>query len=124
MRSISALILMMGMVACYASCTSAQQPDKGLKFSKSGHKILIVYLSRTNNTKALAELIHDEIGGTIVPIELETPYPGNYRETVEQVGRENETGFLPPLKTKIENIDQYDVVFVGFPTWECIYRLR
>jgi hypothetical protein len=34
-----------------------------------------------------------------------------------QVARENETGYLPPLKTKIERIEQYDVVFLGFPTW-------
>ncbi|RYY21746.1 MAG: flavodoxin, partial [Chitinophagaceae bacterium] len=36
---------------------------------------------------------------------------------VQQVVRENETGFLPPLKTKINNIANYDLVFVGFPTW-------
>lgn len=33
------------------------------------------------------------------------------------MGRENETDFLPPLKTKIDRVEQYDVVFVGFPTW-------
>lgn len=80
-------------------------------------KILIVYLSRTNNTKAIAEIIHKYVGGKLVSLELEKPYPENYRETVQQVVRENETGFLPPLKTKIENIEQYNVVFVGFPTW-------
>ncbi|MBR7952202.1 hypothetical protein KBK19_19740 [Microvirga sp. STR05] len=31
---------------------------------------------------------------------------------------ENETGFLPPLRTRITNIEQYDVIFVGFPTWD------
>ncbi len=31
--------------------------------------------------------------------------------------KENETGFLPVLKTKIENIHQYDTIFLGFPTW-------
>ena len=36
---------------------------------------------------------------------------------MEQVVKENETGFLPPLKTKIDSIQKYDVVFVGFPTW-------
>jgi Flavodoxins len=80
-------------------------------------KILIVYLSRTNNTKAIAEIIHESVGGTLVALELETPYPENYKETVDQVARENATGFLPPLKTKIGNIQNYDVVFVGFPTW-------
>lgn len=80
-------------------------------------KVLIVYVSRTNNTKAIAEIIHKQVGGTLVALELATPYPENYRATVEQVARENESGFLPVLKTKINNIQQYDVVFVGFPTW-------
>lgn len=80
-------------------------------------KVLIVYLSRTNNTKAIAEIIHAEVGGTLVALELQHPYPENYKAIVAQVAKENETGYLPPLKTKIENIDRYDVVFVGFPTW-------
>ena len=33
-----------------------------------------------------------------------------------QVAEENRTGFLPPLKTQI-NIDKYETVFLGFPTW-------
>ncbi|WP_240625940.1 flavodoxin [Spirosoma pollinicola] len=78
---------------------------------------MIVYLSRTNNTKALAEIIHKQIGGTLVSLELEKPYPQNYQATVQQIVHENETGFLPPLRTKIGRIQQYDVVFVGFPTW-------
>lgn len=50
-------------------------------------------------------------------LELVTPYPKNYRATVDQVAAENESGFLPPLKTKIDGIEKYDVIFVGFPTW-------
>lgn len=80
-------------------------------------KILIVYLSRTNNTKAVAEIIHQQVGGSLVALELIDPYPENYRATVEQVVKENETNFLPPLKTKIDSIQKYDMVFVGFPTW-------
>jgi flavodoxin len=76
-----------------------------------------VYLSRTNNTKAIAEIIHQKVGGRMVALELETPYPADYKATVQQVVRENETGYLPPLKTKIDRIEQYDVVFLGFPTW-------
>jgi hypothetical protein len=53
----------------------------------------------------------------LVALELETPYPADYRATVQQVERENETGYLPPLKTRIDSIGQYDVVFLGFPTW-------
>jgi flavodoxin len=81
-------------------------------------KILIVYLSRTNNTKAIAEIIHQRVGGTLITLELETPYPADYNATVQQVVHENETGYLPSLKTKIEHIEQYDVLFLGFPTWD------
>jgi flavodoxin len=84
----------------------------------SPKKILIVYLSRTNNTKAIAEIIHNNVGGTLVALELQKPYPANYQAIVQQVVNENETGYLPPLKTKINSIQDYDVVFVGFPTWD------
>ncbi|WP_255478114.1 flavodoxin [Flavobacterium sp. 9R] len=78
---------------------------------------MIVYLSRTKNTKVVAEIIHKKVGGTLVELELEKPYPQDYKMIVSQVAKENETGYLPPLKTKIANIEKYDVVFVGFPTW-------
>lgn len=98
------------------SCQS--KPEMSLeKTQTESDKILIVYLSRTKNTKAVAEMIHQEVGGTLVELELVTPYPENYREIVDQVARENETGFLPQLKTRIENLEPYEVVFVGFPTW-------
>lgn len=87
-----------------------QDPKKG--------KILIVYLSRTNNTKAVAEIIQKKMGGKLVALEKEDPYPKNYEEIVAQVDRENEEGYLPPLKTKIDNLDEYDTVFIGFPTWD------
>jgi len=80
--------------------------------------VLIVYLSRTNNTKTIAEIIQRNAGGTLVALELKKPYPENYRATVEQVVKENETGYLPPLKTKIDSMEKYGVVFVGFPTWD------
>lgn len=80
-------------------------------------KVLIVYLSRTKNTKAVAEMIHKTVGGDLVVVELATPYPKHYQTTVKQVAYENAIGFLPPLKTTIDTIEKYGVVFVGFPTW-------
>lgn len=80
-------------------------------------RTLIVYLSRTKNTQAVAKMIQKNVGGTLVALELVTPYPEHYQTTVNQVAEENRTGYLPPLKTKIDNIETYDYVFVGFPTW-------
>jgi flavodoxin len=102
-----------------SACSSSQVKDSNTKIddTKSSGKILIVYLSRTNNTKAIAEIIHRNVGGKLVVLELEKPYPENYEATVQHIVNENETGYLPPLKTKIDSIQTYDVVFVGFPTW-------
>lgn len=83
----------------------------------SPDEILIVYVSRTNNTRAVAEMIYRETGGTLMQIEPATPYPADYQETVRQVARENETGYLPPLKNKIDSMGKYKIVFIGFPTW-------
>ena len=76
-----------------------------------------MYLSRTNNTKAIAEIIHANVGGQLVALELEKPYPADYKTTVDQVASENERAYLPALKTKIDDIEKYDTVFIGFPTW-------
>jgi len=62
-------------------------------------------------------MIQEQTGGRLVELELEKPYPKDYKAIVAQVAEENETGFLPPLKTKIDNLEDYDTVFVGFPTW-------
>lgn len=74
------------------SAQSTQESEKG---------VLIVYLFRTNNMEAVAEIIHEEMGGDMVELELEKPNPENYDEIVAQVDRENETGYLPPLRTQI-----------------------
>lgn len=110
--------LMLAVFVLISACSSSQ--TEGINTNEAtvdSGKVLIVYLSRTNNTKAIAEIIHENVGGTLVALELEKPYPENYPATVQQVAKENETGYLPPLKTKIDRIEKYNLVFVGFPTW-------
>lgn len=98
-------------IVCFTlACAQAQQPI-------ANKKVLIVYLSRTNNTKAIAEIIHANVGGQLVALELEKPYPADYKTIVEQVANENERDYLPALKTKINGMEKYDTVFIGFPTW-------
>ncbi len=104
------LIFLLAIALCFGSgCSNAQQMND--------KKILVVYLSRTSNTKAIAGIIQKNVGGTLVALELKQPYPEDYKKTVELVAKENETGYLPPLKTSIPDITKYDIVFVGFPTW-------
>ena len=121
LKSIYVFALMLVTIIClFSGCSSAQQipaNDQRQPLPPAEKKVLIVYLSRTGNTRAVAEIIRQKVGGTIVPLELETPYPADYDAIVRQVARENETGYLPPLKTRIDRVEQYDYVFLGFPTW-------
>lgn len=82
-----------------------------------GGKALVVYYSRSGNTRAIAEAIHATVGGDIVELQPVTPYPEAYRATTDQAKRELASGYKPPLKNKIEHIEAYDVVFVGSPNW-------
>lgn len=109
--------LLFAFLLILSACSSAQTDRVETETDIAQGKVLIVYLSRTQNTKTVAEMIQKNVGGKLVAIELEKPYPENYQATVAQVASENESGYLPPLKTKIDSIAQYDVVFVGFPTW-------
>ena len=101
-------------------CAACQSNDNSTKMNPpfDPDKVLIVYLSRTNNTEAVAKIIHEQVGGTLVELELVNPYPEDYQKIVAQVDQENETDFLPELETEVDNIDQYEMVFVGFPTWD------
>lgn len=83
---------------------------------RSKEQTLIVYLSRTNNTKAIAQMIQKELGGDLLLLELAKPYPEDYKKTVDQVSNENETGYLPELQTKVD-IGRYNTIFIGYPTW-------
>lgn len=97
--------------------SKAQETNVGFE-SVSADGVLIAYLTRTNNTKAVAEIICQEVGETLVEVAPATPYPEAYDAIVAQVDEENERGYTPPLETSTENIRDYDTVFFGFPTWD------
>ncbi|SFO87414.1 Flavodoxin [Chitinophaga sp. YR627] len=118
MKKIMVYCGLITLFSCVLSgCSKAQKRQEERQTASAVKKVLIVYLSRTGNTKAIAEIIYKHVGGNLVALELEKPYPQNYQATVQQVALENESGFLPQLKTKIDSIEGYDAVFVGFPTW-------
>lgn len=116
-------ILLSTTICMFSPCIKAQ--DSGTitgeelsgKNNASGKSVLIVYLSRTKNTEAIAKIIQKQVGGELVALELKKPYPENYQAIVDQVAKENSSGYLPPLKTIIDSIAQYDIIFLGFPTW-------
>lgn len=117
MKILKSLGLWICTVILLTSSYSKAQKSTSNKIEIASKKVLIIYLSRTENTKAVAEIIHQNVGGDLMKLELENPYPEDYKAIVAQVQKENETDFLPPLKTKIDHIEEYDVIFIGFPTW-------
>jgi len=83
----------------------------------SGKKILITYYSRTGNTREIAHQIHKRVGGDIIELKPVEPYPEDYEETKKRAMQELNSGSKPVLKTKVEKIGPYDVIFVGTPIW-------
>ena len=80
-------------------------------------KALIVYFSHSGNTRAIAEYIHDKIGGDILELKTTHSYPDEYRATTEQARDELDKGFRPKLANDIESTAPYDTIFIGYPTW-------
>lgn len=79
--------------------------------------ILVAYFSRTGNTEVLAEMIEEQTGGNLFEITPAEPYLEDYDETVERFRRERDENARPEISNSVEDIAQYDVVFVGFPNW-------
>ena len=85
--------------------------------SVDNKKNLVVYFSYTGNTKLVANKINEKIGGDIVEIKTLIPYSNDFNYVVEQGKEEVEKYFKPDIITKIENIKEYDNIFIGSPTW-------
>jgi flavodoxin len=89
----------------------ASTPGEGAK------KILVAYFSHSGNTREIANQIHENVGGSIFEIVTVDPYPSNYDEVVKQAKQEQESGYKPTLATKIETIESYEMIFIGYPNW-------
>lgn len=84
---------------------------------KEAPKVLVLYYSQTDNTKALAQEIAAALNADmeeVVPVE---PYSGTYEETIQRCIREREGDLLPNIQPIKANIADYDIVFVGYPVW-------
>ena len=90
--------------------------ENNTETTKTG-KVLVLYFSQSGNTEAVANIIHNEVGGDIVKLETVQTYPSDYNELVDYAQKEQKQNARPELKTKINNIDQYDTIFLGYPNW-------
>lgn len=80
-------------------------------------KPLIVYYSRTGNTKAVANQIQSLVGGDLFELRTTHSYPEDYRATTDQAKQELSSNFRPQLVNQVTNLDSYNLVFVGYPIW-------
>jgi flavodoxin len=112
------IVLLIGTVSCSSGAQNQGEATNAPGGRADKENILIVYLTRTGNTEAVAKMIQANVGGSLVSLELENPYPKDYQAIVRQVDQENEKGYLPPLKTRIDNVQRYQTIFLGFPTWD------
>lgn len=80
-------------------------------------KTLIAYFSHTGNTEEIAQEINALVGGDLVEIVEADPYPSAYQECVDRAEQEKDQDARPETTTIIENMEDYDTVYIGYPIW-------
>lgn len=103
--------------------------EKVSEDNKSHGKILIAYFSRTGdnyevgvidkgNTRIVADMIAESLGNAdMFEIKPAKDYPADYRECTEVAKAEKESDARPEIVGKVENFEQYDTIFLGYPNW-------
>ena len=104
--------------------------------SVSDDKVLIVYFAVAENSdvdavssasvvagtsdgmsKFIADIIAERTGGELFSIRTEEKFPGQYEPLADRAKEQQNNGELPPLTSHIENLGDYDVIFIGYPVW-------
>ena len=75
--------------------------------------ILVAYFSNTGNTEEVAQQIAGLTGGTLAEIQRAEPY-GDLRQEAEA---EIQNGERPAITVSVDNVEDYDTIFVGYPIW-------
>jgi len=105
---------------------------RGIKMKNlNEEKCLIAYYSRAGNnyvsgkivnlpvgnTKVIADLIREITGGDVFRIDTVKPYPKDYAATTNVAKKELNENTRPELSSHVENMDSYNVIFLGYPNW-------
>lgn len=105
--------------------------ESAMAQTEAGSKVLIAYYSRrgnnycngeivnlkVGNTEVVAGKIQKLTGGDIFYIETVRPYPEDYHETTQIAKQEQNKNARPPIKGKVENMHDYDIIYLGYPNW-------
>lgn len=99
------------------------QPEETetLNNQKQETRVLVAYFSATNTTEGVAKHIADGLNAELYEIVPENPYTdadlnyndNNSRTTIEM----KDSNARPAISGSVENMEQYDIVFIGYPIW-------
>ena len=84
-------------------------------FSRADENYAVGYIEK-GNTHIVAEMIGAETGADLFHIETVNPYPAAYNQCIEVAKREKESNARPEIKGD-KRIEDYDVIFLGYPNW-------
>ena len=95
----------------WAENTVVANPDSVNVDASSSASLVI------GNTAIMAGYIEDVTGGDLFSIVVTNPYPSNYDECLNRANREKAQNARPELTATVENLYDYDIIFLGFPNW-------
>lgn len=75
--------------------------------------ILVAYFSNTGNTEEVAQRIAEDTGGDLAEIQRAEEYSDLYEEAKKEI----DEGVYPEITVSADNVEDYDVIFVGYPIW-------
>lgn len=104
------------LIAYFGRFDNTEYPE-GIDASASASIVVGKDNNLLGTTEYVASMIQENLGGSLHSIQTAEAYPADYDETVQQNYQEQENDVVPELKSSVENIEQYDVIFLGYPIW-------
>lgn len=99
----------------YFSMPETQNPDDMTQ--EEDNSVVVIDGEVLGNTQYVAYIIQENTGADIFRIEPETPYPTDHETLVDLAAEEQNNDARPAIKDRIENLEQYDTIFIGYPNW-------
>lgn len=74
-------------------------------------------VTKPGNVEQLALWVQERTGRELFSIRVTEPYPSDWDECLERANEEKADGARPELAQSVENMEDYDVIFLGYPNW-------
>jgi len=118
MKKITSLFLTLCLLLAAFPSGAEDAPSSVLVvyFSRAGENWSVGFIEEGNTAK-LAKVIAEQTAADLFEIVPEVPYPADYDSTLAVATREKEEDARPAYLNEIENWEQYDTVFLGYPIW-------